>query len=492
MTLSSRLSLSVFITGSSIMIVELVGSRILAPTLGTSTLVWTSLIGLILGALSLGYWWGGNLADKKPDVNIFALLLLASAVLIWLIPFVAPLTLTLLQTLSSSIAFRAVVVTIIVFCPAAVLLGMSSPYAARLLLHSVADSGKTVGRLYALSTLGSIVGTFFAGFVLLTYFRTSSIIFGVAALLALTSLLTVTSKTLTRIIVIFGSITVLSVIGLNEPVFAQGTIVVPTRYQDVRIFPAIDPKTNRDILVWQTDPLVWQSAIYPDAPNEPVFNYLKGYDLYKAYLDRKPERALLLGGAGYVYPRHFLQHEEHAQMDIVEIDGELAQIAKDHFMLEDHPRMHLFTGDARTFLAQSGHTYDVIFGDAYTAVYSIPYHLTTVEALHEVKQHLANDGVFIVNVITALEGEKAAFLQHFVHTLEQVFTHVDIRQTDPEKGPETVQNILIFAHNHPNENLNSTQNDTLFPLYKVTTPVGTKLLTDQYAPVEALTRTFFR
>ena len=492
MQLQHRLSLSVFVTGSSIMIVELVASRILAPTLGTSTLVWTSLIGLILGALSLGYWWGGNLADKRPDANIFATLLLCSAALIWLIPIVAPILLALLQELTNQIALRAVIITIVMFCHASVFLGMSSPYAARLLLERVDESGKTVGRLYALSTLGSIMGTFLAGFVLLTYFRTSTIMFGVAGTLALTSHLTISTQKLTRIAITGIGAAVLSLFLANQSVFAFGYTTVPTRYQDVRIFPSTDPKTNRDILVWQTDPLVWQSALYIDEPHELVFNYLKGYDLYREYIKGNPKRVLLLGGAGYVYPRHFIDREPDAEIDVVEIDGELAEIAKEYFYLEDSARMHLYTGDARTFLAQTSHTYDVIFGDAYTAVYSIPYHLTTREALTMVQKKLHSDGMFIVNVITALEGVDAAFLQHFVHTLQQVFAQVDVRQTDPERQPKDVQNILVFAYNGETQVLLPAEQEILFPLQNISIPTTTKILTDEYAPIEALTRSFFR
>jgi len=154
--------------------------------------------------------------------------------------------------------------------------------------------------------------------------------------------------------------------------------------------------------------------------------------------------------------------------------------------------MHLFTGDARTFLVESAHMYDVIFGDAYTAVYSIPYHLTTVEALQEVEEKLTEGGVFIVNVITALKGENTAFLEHFTHTLQQVFTTVTIRQTDPKKEPTSVQNVLIFASNHVHEpQLNEAQK-VAFPQMFIPIPEGTHTLTDEYAPVEALTRSFFR
>ncbi len=495
MNLSTRLFLSVFLTGASVMIVELVGSRVLAPTLGTSTLVWTSLIGLILGALSLGYWWGGELADKNPDRNMFATILIISSALILLIPIMAPMVLVISHVLLPSIALRAIIVTLILFCPAGVVLGMASPYAARLLLTSVEASGKTVGRLYAFSTIGSIVGTFLAGFVLLTIFRTNTIFFLVAGVLAVTSLLTISDRRNLRqlaylcvaaaVILLAGNASLAQAIDSEVQTF-------PTKYQDVNIFPAVDDATDREILVWQTDPFVWQSAIFPDEPETLVFDYLKGYNLYQDILEQSPSRMLMLGGAGFVYPRHVLATDHDVVFDVVEIDDELEAIAREHFMLKEYTNLHSYAADARTFLMDTEHEYDVIFGDAYTAVYSIPYHLTTVEALELVRTALDDEGLFVVNVISAIEGDNAAFLEHFVYTLEEVFPSVIIRQTEPDRNSEEVQNLLVFASKQGNSLAVTDEHDALFPSVDLPIPHDTTLLTDQHAPIEHLTRSFFR
>jgi len=161
-----RLELIVFVCGAMVMVFELVGSRVVAPYVGTSTFVWTNLIGVILASLSLGYYLGGKMADKNPKIEVLAWIIFSSSILIvftWLFK-------DLIMTYSGFIVdnrLRALLSAIILFVPASLFLGMVSPYAFKLKLSSLKHSGETAGTLYALSTLGSIVGTFLAGFYLI-------------------------------------------------------------------------------------------------------------------------------------------------------------------------------------------------------------------------------------------------------------------------------------------------------------------------------------
>src|SRR3989338_3749455 len=151
------LEIAIFICGAVVMIFELVGSRVLGPYFGTSIFVWTSLIGIILGGLSLGYYFGGKIADKKPSLNILSLIIFLSAIFIGLTNFIKNFLLIFLQNNISDIRVSSVIASLILFLPASFLLGMVSPYAAKLKLDSLNTSGSIIGNLYAISTAGSIV-----------------------------------------------------------------------------------------------------------------------------------------------------------------------------------------------------------------------------------------------------------------------------------------------------------------------------------------------
>ena len=183
------LEVVVFLCGAIVMILEIVGARVLAPYLGTSIFVWTSLIGIILGSLSLGYWWGGKLADRRPSYRAFALIICLSGIFVTLITFSKEIVLLAIQGAISDVRMGAAVATLALFAVPSVLLGMVSPYAVKLRVDDLDKSGATVGYLYAISTIGSIIGTFLAGFVLIAYFGNTRILLVLAIALVVTSLL---------------------------------------------------------------------------------------------------------------------------------------------------------------------------------------------------------------------------------------------------------------------------------------------------------------
>jgi predicted membrane-bound spermidine synthase len=173
-----KLYVVVFLTGAIVMILELIGSRILAPNLGTSTFVWASLIGVILGAMSAGYYYGGKIADNNPSWEILARIIFISGVLVFFIIIFRQSVLDL----SSFFGIKAgsVLASVALFAAPSFMLGMVSPYAVRLDIEGVENSGRTVGNLYAVSTFGSIVGTFAAGFVFIPHFGSVNILYGLA------------------------------------------------------------------------------------------------------------------------------------------------------------------------------------------------------------------------------------------------------------------------------------------------------------------------
>jgi predicted membrane-bound spermidine synthase len=151
------LEITVFVCGALVMIYEITGSRLLSPYLGASVYIWTSLIGVILAALSLGYWLGGRIADRKPDIKILAFVIFLAGGLVSVTILLKDLILAIIAESSAILEIKSVIAALLLFAPASVLLGFVTPFAVKLKMSSLADTGKTVGRLYALSTVGSIL-----------------------------------------------------------------------------------------------------------------------------------------------------------------------------------------------------------------------------------------------------------------------------------------------------------------------------------------------
>jgi spermidine synthase len=478
----------VFISGALVMIFEIIGSRILAPHIGTSTYIWTSLIGVILGSLSLGYWLGGRLADRKPELKILSVVLFLAGALTTVTLLAQEIILSALAASAMRLELKAIVAAILLFAPAGVLFGFVTPYAVRLKMLSVEDAGKTVGRLYALSTIGSILGTFAAGFVLLPLVgsvRTLYLI--IAALFALSVLLVpfqLTTKKLYVLILFFASV------ALNEfyayALYRSHDLHdFDTHYSRVRVFRATDERTQKPIIALTTDPLSTQSAIFADG-DELVLRYSRFYHLLRHFQPRF-QNTLIIGGAGYTFPSEYLRKYPDKKIDVVEIDPQMTEIARRFFRLRDDERMRIFHADGRIFLNQTRDKYDVVLIDAFGSLYSVPFQLTTVEAARKMSDVLRDDGVVIVNLISALEGEGSLFLQAEYKTFQTVFPHVYVFKVRAERDDNMPQNLILVAsksdaisfETNDAEIADLFQNRYDKPL-QLTVPV----LTDDLAPVE--------
>ncbi|HEX2757684.1 MAG TPA: fused MFS/spermidine synthase, partial [Thermoanaerobaculia bacterium] len=197
-----RLDAAVFLSGAALMGLEIVGSRVLAPVFGTSLFVWGALITTFLAALALGYALGGRLADRRPDPGMLAALLAGSGIVLFVV-FASPeALLAALGRVSIPERFRALVAAVILFGPPSVLMGMVTPFAVRLSAKEIATVGSASGRLSALSTAGSILGTFATAFFLIPAFATRPILFGLGATLLIASLLVPAPRTVARLVIV--------------------------------------------------------------------------------------------------------------------------------------------------------------------------------------------------------------------------------------------------------------------------------------------------
>ncbi|MHB8109877.1 MAG: fused MFS/spermidine synthase [Syntrophorhabdaceae bacterium] len=472
----------VFISGAIVMIYELVGSRLISPYFGTSIYVWTSLIGVILGSLSIGYHLGGKIADKKTQWSLFSGIIFLAAVFIGITVLMKNLILDFASLFNLRSEYTALLASIFLFAPASICLGMISPYSVKLKIKDLERSATTVGNLYAVSTVGSIVGTFTAGFFLIPFFGTTKILFFLVALLVFLSSMAYWRSWLRMKIAILVFLGFAS-FAFNSPARTK-IIEVDTPYNKVWLDYSVDER-NRKKITLHTDPFAAQSAMYVN-DNELVFKYTRFFRLAK-HFNPNIHKALMLGGSGYSYPKDFLAKFPDAAMDVVEIDPGMTKIARQYFRLEDNPRLTIFHEDARTFLNKNKKTYDVIYGDAFNSFSSVPYQLATREAIEKMYAALNENGLVIHNIISAIEGKKGEFLRAEIATYKVYFPRVYVFRVDNEDSREAQNIVLIALKNAAQPALSSPDkelNGYLGRVWKREIQLDMPVITDDHAPVE--------
>ena len=484
------LELTVFICGALVMIYEIIGSRLLSPYLGASTYVWTSLIGVILGALSFGYWLGGQIADKKPDLKILASVIFFAGGLVSATILLKDLLLSFIAQISFGLELKSLLAALLLFAPASILLGFVTPYAVKLKMSALKDSGKTVGRLYALSTVGSILGTFLAGFVLIPFLGSEKTLYLLGAtLIGLSILLAPFAVTKINIAVL-----ILFVLGIGvseaKVYFLRQTNDlhdIDTEYSRIQVFQTVEPKTKKPVRALAIDPFFTQSAMFLDS-DELVLDYARYYHLLRHF---KPDfqNTLLIGGAGYTFPRDYLAKYPNAKIEVVEIDPQMTEIARRFFRLQDDPRLKITHQDGRIFLNQAAENrFDVVLMDAFGSLFSVPFQLTTVEAVANISRALKDDGVVIFNVGGAIKGDASRFLRAELKTYRQIFPKVYLLKINSELSDEDLQNFIIVACKTENAAALTSDDaeisDLLDHLYTENISTDLEILTDDLAPVE--------
>lgn len=467
---------------------ELVGSRVLAPYVGTSIIVWTSLIGIILGFLSLGYWWGGRMADRNASERILSLVIFLAAFFVFIVIIFNSYVLLFIRERVGSVYWGAVLGTLTLFTIPSFLLGIVSPYAVKLKMKNLESTGRTVGNLYAISTLGSIAGTFTAGFFLIPFLGTTKILYLITIILVLCSLL-VSFRYFFKIkaaVLFLYLVCALIPLSFNATAHADDMIDIDTKYSRIWLYPSKAPDVARPVLRLTTDPFSIQSAMFLDNDDDLVFRYLKFYRLAE-HFNPGIKNALMLGGAAYSYPKDFLKHYPKGEITVVEIDPGMTEIARQYFNLPNDPRLKIVHKDGRVFLNNNEKLFDAIYIDAFTSRLSIPYQLTTKEAVESMYESLSDGGVVITNLASSLEGEKSKFLRAELATYKEVFDQVYIFTVD-KTTPTSVQNLILISLKSKEipefESDNKGFNDLLGSLWTKEIKTDLPVLTDEYAPVD--------
>jgi spermidine synthase len=385
--------LLVFVVGASSLGTEIGAARLLAPFFGASTFVWANTIATVLVALAVGYWLGGRLADRRPTVTVLCGLILAGAVLLAVVPFVATPFLAAAARALDAVSAGAFVGSLVgvlglVSVPVA-LLGAVAPFAIRLSVESVTEAGRVSGRLYAISTVGSLVGTFLAALVLVPLvgtrhsFLTFALALAVVAVIGLPRLAALVS-------VGIGALWLVPVGTVGATADGRILFEQETPYQFARVVERPDGERwlllNEGVAIHS----VWRPGSYLTG------GYWDDPLVLPFVIGKAPRRVAILGNAAGTTARAYGHFFPATPVDAVELDPDLTRIGERYFGLRG-PRLHLVTADGRVFIRRPGPSYGTIIVDAYRQPY-IPFHLTTEEFFAEVRSRLDRGGTVLVNV----------------------------------------------------------------------------------------------
>lgn len=413
----------VFIASFCTLVIELIAGRILAPWLGVSLYTWTSIIGVILAGIAAGNYAGGKIADRFPRaLTLSVLFLLSGALSVAILPATEWVIGTELGK-GWPLMLRILADTTVVFFLPTALLGTVSPVVIKLSLADLERTGSTVGRIYAISTVGAIAGTFATGFFLIDLMGTRSIVWSVAAVLvAVGALVGVPWRTKALIPPIALAIGVLAYAQVQFASFAPPCLK-ESNYYCIQIYDqTVDEFAVRSLAL---DHLVHSYVALSD-PTFIGYGYERVYqELTDFHVRGRPAfRTLAIGAGGYTFPRYLRAAYPESTVDVVEIDPAVTAVAREHLGVPgDDPRLTTYNTDARLWFIEEQPVgrYDIVYGDAFNDV-AIPYHLTTLEFDRMIRRSLKPDGILMANIID--DFDRGEFLRASVNTLRRVFDHV--------------------------------------------------------------------
>ncbi|MCS7145555.1 MAG: fused MFS/spermidine synthase [Aigarchaeota archaeon] len=483
-----RLLSLVFLSGFAVMAIELAGSRLLTPVFGSSVFVWGSIIGIVLSSLAAGYYLGGRVSDRIPDARLLDTIVFTGGILAISVPYLSTISIEAVLSLGLEERWGALISSLALLAPSNLLLGMVSPFAVKLMTRELRELGTSAGYLYAVSTLGSIFGTFGTVFILIPATDIRSIFLGVGfTLMAISSLrLGLPSKATFAAMLIL----LLSPIGLlGGPALAATGRVLEARETP---YNSLVVAVSGDIQILYLNGLP-HSGMSIKEPDRLVFTYTKFFELAVA-LKRNAERVLFIGGGGFSGPKYFLQEFPSLVVEVVEIDPVVIEVARKYFDVPDEPQLIIHNDDGRVFLQKVERKFDGIIIDAYAKTY-IPYHLMTLEFFRLVKNRLSDDGVVVSNIIASVSGDTSEILWSAYKTMSQVFPRIFVIKASETPAP-LVQNIIIIACAQAGCDLAAAlsewQNRELADLVsrglwtRIPDLTEYRILTDNYSPVESM------
>jgi spermidine synthase len=524
-TRASAIAVAAFLAGAVLLSVEIAASRVLAPYFGNSLFVWGALIGVVLAGLAVGYWVGGTLADSFPRPELLVAVIALGAAGVLAIPFLDQPVLEAVVGWDPGVRANPLVASVFLFGPPSVVLASVTPIAVRLRVADRARFGRTAGRLFSVSTVGSIVGTFVTAFWLVPELGTDQVLgVGAAVLFAAAAVVAVSERLVAGSLLAIGATAAAAFAAASlapetggvlskaaaqnwSPVYRlrgnpsslpdvdwSGAKVLfrkDTRYHQLAV---IEDSGTRTLRFGSS----FQSETYVDDPFRTAFAYTDYFFLGPAY---KPDtrRMLFLGLGGGSAPKRVRRDFPELTLQVVELDPVVVDVAHRFFAVPDSPRLPIAVSDARQYLQRNSARWDVIAIDTFFED-GVPFHLTTREFLELARERLTPGGVIVTNVIGSVKGDGSKLFRALYRTYRSVFPTVLVH---PVGGGTGYQNLIVVATDgaapskrflreqwqrlragHPTSpsltDAIAQRHDSLIPTYDV------PILTDAYAPIDAL------
>ena len=495
---SARLNAVVLISGAVLMALEILGSRVLAPTYGSSVYVWGSLISTFLIALSAGYALGGRLADRMPSTGFLAILLAFGAVLILPSILLAPQILEEIGRAGWDPRWGALSAACVLFLPPSVVLGMVTPFAVRLRIRGTETAGTVAGRYSALSTAGSIAGTLATTFFLIPRFPVPALLLGLSGSLLICAAILMRDRVGVA----------LTLAGAAALVFAAFRQAPPLTIGDEKILARRDTPYHHILVTesygsrWMRFDTLTQSGVDLADPDRSVVGYEEALLAAVAF---RPgiRRACVIGLGGGSFSRHFARLHPDAEIDTVEIDPVVRELALEFFLYRESERVRTTIEDGRVFLSKPGPAYDLIVLDAFNST-GVPFHLTTREFFEIVRRRLSPDGIFAANFVGQLMGKEGRLFWATYRTIRRQFGQVYVANPEIRAGrAPSSGNLIVYAtvSTDPLEigdvqrraaelaarwKLQNLESYMASLVHAPEAPAGIPELSDAYAPVEAL------
>ena len=511
---------TVFLSSLCIMVLELVAGRLIARHVGSSLYTWTSVIGIVLSGIAAGNYIGGRLADRfPPKETLSAIFLIASANCL-LIPVLNDRVGGLDALSALDWPTRIALHVFLVFFVPSTLLGMISPSAAKMAILLGERLGRTIGSVYSWGAIGSIIGTFLTGYVLIAEMGTTAVLLSVSAVLLAMSLAYGSASLLpylwTGVLIAvmaaaWAPFPWAQTVGERLGFRASGSQSVffedESQYSFIRVEDVIETPGLRSMTL---DFLI-HAYVDMNDPDELHYDYERIYagvteEAVREYHPGGAVQALFLGGGGYVFPRWFLRRFPNGHGEVVEIDPEVTRAAFEAFGLEADTALEIVHMDARNRVdelfdgrSRTGPSggFDLVYNDAFNH-YSPPFHLTTLEYVRKLRSLMSDDSVFLANTIDIFRSGR--FLGAMINTVEEVFPYVYTFCTSPG-GPSDEDERDTFVVVGSTRLLPVQNLDYLLYSAALLSPRDTALLrqrsgslvlTDDYAPVDNLLTTVIR
>lgn len=436
------LLLTALITGAVVMALEILGSRLLAPVFGNSLFVWGALIGVILAAMSSGYAFGGWISDRYPGAQVLAGLLLFSGSWTFLIAWLSQPVLFKMAGMIDDPRWGPCAAAAVLLAPPAFGLSGVLPAMLRLAVSDLDYLGRHTGRMIALSTVGSLAGTWGTAFFFLSWIGTQSLVAWLGAIQVAFGFWWL-FKGITKRPLVAGALALVTLgLGagalspvqmLKAPVYQEDSPYQQVRIRDDDLFRYLVLDRTFHAVMWKADPVT-------------LFLPYSQLMVASLALVPEPKRGLILGHGGGSLAKWLASHWPDLELDVVEFDPVVVRMAEEYFSYHAPPQHHVYVRDARVFLNHTNHTYDLIWVDAF-ARHMIPFHLTTTEFFSELRAHLAPGGVLAVNLASSGEGGDLLRANAVVETMRQSFPAIEsFAVKGPWKSTQArAENLIFFA-----------------------------------------------